>query len=241
MPDRLGEGHIVKRYDKEIVQLRSLLLEMGQAVLEQLKEAVAAMDTRNLDRARRVIHRERRISDMDMSANEECVRCLAMRTPVASDLRLVISLSKCINDFERIGDEARKIAHVTLRLFEHPPHLSRPPLLYDVSVLAGKAIRMLSGALDVIESENLELAVHVIQSDNEVDSLFRDSLRRLGTYLLEDPRHIGTAIDVIFVLKALERIGDHAQNIAEHLIYAVSGKDPRYIKKEHLSEGYLAE
>lgn len=239
MTEKLGEGHIVARYDKEIAQLRGLLLEMGHAVLEQLRDAVAAMNTQDLDKARRVIAREHRINDMDLAANEECVKRLAMRGPVASDLRLVISLSKCISDFERIGDKARKIADTTLRLFGHSPPMSRPRMLFDVSLLAEKAIRMLEGAVAVVENEDLELAIQVIQSDQELDNLFRDSLRRISTYLLEDPRHIGVAIDVIFVLKALERIGDHAENVAEHIIFAVKGKDTRHIKRDHLSEDLL--
>ncbi|OGT88932.1 MAG: phosphate transport system regulatory protein PhoU [Gammaproteobacteria bacterium RIFOXYA12_FULL_61_12] len=239
MTDKLGEGHILSRYDKEIMQLRGLMLEMGAAVLEQLKEAVAAMEARDVEMARKVIYRERHIHDLDMTANEECIKHLAMRSPVASDLRLVISLSKCISDLERIGDEARKIAHTTLRLFDQGPGAARPALLYDVSVLAEKAIRMLVNAVHVIEREDLELAIHVIQSDAELDRLFKDSLRRLSTFLLEDPRHIGAAIDIIFVLKALERIGDHAENVCAHMIYAVKGKDPRFIKKDHLSVGFL--
>ena len=239
MGEMLGGGHIVKRYDNEITQLRGLVLEMGEVVSKQLNDAVEAMSAKDVNLAHKVVARERRINDLDMAANEECVNLLAVRAPVASDLRLFMTLSKCVTDLERIGDEAEQIANSIVRLFEKEMNIARPPLIYDVSMLGDKAIEMLTGALQVIESEDVDLAVKVIQNDKYLDKLFNDALRRLTTFVLEDSRHIGSVIDVIFVLRALERIGDYAQNMCEHMIYAVKGKDVRYIQKEHLSEGYL--
>ena len=229
------DAHTVKQFDVQLANLRNLVLEMGGLVEEQIKRAIQALDDEDITAAREVISRDQIINGLQVKADEDCVSIIALRQPLGSDLRLIMSLSKIVTDLERIGDEAEKIARMTVKIYEG---IGSPPsakLLRDVVPMAKLAQDMLHGCLDALARLDVEKAVEVAQGDDELDQEFQSALRRLITYMMEDPRTIGHAINVIFIVKALERIGDHSKNIAEYIIYLVKGKVVRHVKTEDLS------
>ena len=235
------DAHTVKQFDIQLANLRNLVLEMGGLVEEQIKRAIEALDDEDITAAREVISRDQIINGLQVKADEDCVSLIALRQPLGSDLRLIMSLSKIVTDLERIGDEAEKIARMTVKTYDG---VSSPPsakLLRDVVPMAKLAQDMLHGCLDALARLDVEKAVEVAQGDDELDQEFQSALRRLITYMMEDPRTIGHAINVIFIVKALERIGDHSKNIAEYLIYLVKGKDVRHVSMDVLVQDALKE
>ena len=235
------DAHTVKQFDVQLANLRNLVLEMGGLVEEQIKHAVKALDDEDITASREVISRDQIINGLQVKADEDCVSLIALRQPLGSDLRLIMSLSKIITDLERIGDEAEKIARMTIKIYEG---VSSPPsakLLRDVAPMAKLAQNMLHDCLDALARLDVEKAVEVAQGDDELDQEFQSALRRLITYMMEDPRTIGHAINVIFIVKALERIGDHSKNIAEYIIYLVKGKDVRHVSMDVLVQDALKE
>ncbi|MEZ5577908.1 MAG: phosphate signaling complex protein PhoU, partial [Candidatus Competibacteraceae bacterium] len=181
------------------------------------------------------------INGLQVKIDEDTITLIATRQPVGSDLRLIMSLSKAVTDLERIGDEAEKIARMTIKTYDV---VSSPPsakLLRDVTPMAKLATDMLHGCLDALARVDVEMAVNVARGDDNLDQEFQSALRRLITYMMEDPRTIGHAISVLFIIKALERIGDHAKNIAEYIIYLVKGKDVRHVSMDTLEKDALAE
>ena len=235
------DAHTVKQFDVQLANLRNLVLEMGGLVEEQIKHAIQALDDEDLIAAREVISRDQIINGLQVKADEDCVSIIALRQPLGSDLRLIMSLFKIVTDLERIGDEAEKIARMTVKTYDG---VSSPPsakLLRDVVPMARLAQDMLHGCLDALARLDVEKAVEVAQGDDELDQEFQSALRRLITYMMEDPRTIGQAINVIFIVKALERIGDHSKNIAEYIIYLVKGKDVRHVSMDVLVQDALEE
>ena len=235
------DAHTVKQFDTLLANLRNLVLEMGGLVEEQIQHAIQALDDEDLAASREVISRDQIINGLQVKTDEDCVSIIALRQPLGSDLRLIMSLSKIVTDLERIGDEAEKIARMTVKTYDG---VSSPPsakLLRDVVPMAKLAQGMLHGCLDALARLDVEKAVEVAQGDDELDQEFQSALRRLITYMMEDPRTIGHAINVIFIVKALERIGDHSKNIAEYIIYLVKGKDVRHVSMDVLVQDALEE
>ncbi len=232
--------HILSRFDDDLNGLRDLALKMGEVVAVLVEKAGQALVQTDAGLARQILHQAKRVNEFDMEAQEEGVRILATHNPVARDLRLVLCLGRSVVDLEHIASQARKIALITQRHASESQTASPDLAIFaDVTVLAAHAAQMLRNALLALDSGDVQLAVTVVQSDARLDQLFEGALRRLATYLLEDHRNIRWVMDAILALKAMERVGDHAENIAEHLIFAVKGKDVRYVKAEHLSEGFL--
>ena len=235
------DAHTVKQFDAQLANLRNLVLEMGGLVEDQIKNAVKSLDDEDLTLAREVIARDQIINGLQVKIDEDTITLIATRQPVGSDLRLIMSLSKAVTDLERIGDEAEKIARMTIKTYDV---VSSPPsakLLRDVTPMAKLAADMLHGCLDALARVDVEMAVNVARGDDNLDQEFQSALRRLITYMMEDPRTIGHAINVLFIIKALERIGDHAKNIAEYIIYLVKGKDVRHVSMDTLEKDALAE
>ena len=235
------DAHTVKQFDAQLANLRNLVLEMGGLVEDQIKNAVKSLDDEDLTLAREVIARDQIINGLQVKIDEDSITLIATRQPVGSDLRLIMSLSKAVTDLERIGDEAEKIARMTIKTYDV---VSSPPsakLLRDVTPMAKLATDMLHGCLDALARVDVEMAVNVARGDDNLDQEFQSALRRLITYMMEDPRTIGHAISVLFIIKALERIGDHAKNIAEYIIYLVKGKDVRHVSMDTLEKDALAE
>ena len=226
------EGHIVRRYDGELGSLRLLMLEMGGLVLDQVQRAVAALDQEDIPAAREVIARDHVVNGYDLRVDEASIRLVALRQPVAGDLRVIMSIGKAVSDLERIGDEAAKIARMTLLLFGPGVSAPRRALLRDVRAMATHATHMLDDVLRAFDEMDVEAALAIAEGDAELDREFRAASRRLSTYILEDSRQLGHTINALTAVKALERIGDHAKNIAEHIVYLVTGQDVRHVEAD---------
>ena len=232
-------GHIVQRFDAQLGSLKGLVLEMGQVVLQQLREAQTALQDGDTGIARQIVHRDRDVNAFDMKGQELCLELLATRQPVASDLRFVMAMAQSINNLERAGDEAKKLGRTVLEVYGEGGMQPVPAIFLDAERMTELATELLEDALEAVQELDVDKAVAVVQGDQLLNDTFQAGLRRLATFLFEDARNIRHVIEAVFVLKALERIGDHASNIAEFVIYAVKGKDVRYVQSEHLSSGYL--
>ena len=219
--------HISGQYNTDLESVRSHLLTMGGLVEKQVNDAVTALIEGNANLAAEVRKIDQDINQMEVSIDEECIRILARRQPSASDLRLIIGISKSVIDLERIGDEATKIAKRAIELTEDAG-FSRG---YDEIRHIGEQVRkMVQESLDAFARFDVELAASVSQYDKTIDREYKSALRELITYMMEDPRSISRVLSVIWVLRSLERIGDHARNIAELVIYMVQGTDVRHKK-----------
>ena len=219
------EAHTVKQFDVQLANLRNMVLEMGGLVEDQIKRAVAALDEEDIIAAREVIARDRLINGLQVKADEDTVSMIALRQPLGSDLRMIMSLSNTVTDLERIGDGAKKIARMTVQIYDNASSSPSAKLLRDVRPMAERASAMLRDCLDALVRLDAEKAMNIINDDDELDQEFQSALRRLITYMMEDSRTIGHAINVLFIIKALERIGDHCKNVAEHIVYLVEGKN----------------
>lgn len=224
-----AEGHTVKRYDEELAQLRSQVMEMGGLVEDQIARALKALDDEDVSAARDVVARDHRVNAMHVKIDEDCTQLLALRQPMAGDLRMVMVLSKSVTDLERIGDEAQKIARMVVQIYGTASSAPSYRLFREVFSMGKLATAMLQGALDSLARQDADKALEVAQGDDALDREFQSALRHLSTYMMEDARIIGHAVNVIFMVKALERIGDHAKNIAEYTVYLIRGKDIRHV------------
>jgi phosphate transport system protein len=226
--EAFNEGHIFKRYDGELNHLHYLVLEMGGLVLAQVRDALTAFKERDPELAHKVVATDSEVDRLEVSADDEIVKLIAKRCPVSSDLRMVIAISKSVSDLERIGDEAVRIAGLVIQLFGHEGGDPNSQMLRDVNRMGDMAVGSLQHAVEVFDVWDEQKALKVVESYREMDEEFQADLRRLLTYVLEDTRNIGYAISVVLVIKALERIGHHAQNLAEYVIFQVQGEDVRH-------------
>ncbi len=220
--------HTVKRYDDELTQLRNVVLKMGGIVEDQIKKAVESLEEEDLELARNVIARDQVVNGLEIKADEMSSKLIALRQPVGSDLRMILSLGRTVIDLERIGDEAERIARMAVRIYDSNTPLPNSELLRDVMSMTRLASTFLQEALDSLARQDLPKALEIARGDGDLDQEFQAALRRLITYMMEDPRTIGQAINITFILKSLERIGDHAANIAEHVVYLIKGRDIRH-------------
>lgn len=229
-----SEAHISKQFDAELDQARSMALSMGGLAERQVVYAIEALRRGDMALTTRVIQVEVEVNALERTVDELCTSVIARRQPNAGDLRLVMALFKITTDIERIGDEAKKIA-----LCAHEvPALGRVPLprMNEIAVMADLVTGMLRDTLDAFARMDVENASSIAMRDREVDRHFQAILRELLTYMIEDPRTISSCIDVLFVAKALERIGDHAKNITEYIVYLIKGKDVRHLTPERFDE-----
>lgn len=224
------EGHTVRRYDGELNHLHYLVLEMGGLVLSQVRDAVEALNRRDVGLAKTVLDREHAVDRGEVNADAEIVQLIARRCPVGGDLRLVFAVAKSVTDLERIGDEAVKVATLGLHLFGSDTGGADPNrlLMRDVASMASLALRHLECGLQMIDSWDGDKAMELIRAHQVLDEEFQAGLRRLMTFVMEDARNIGFAVNIVLIIKALERIGDHARNLAEYVVYQVRGEDIRH-------------
>ena len=225
--------HISERFNTELEGIKNQLLEMGGKVEQQLGDAVEALVARDSGEAESIINRDHEVNQMEMVIDDECATILARRQPAASDLRLVVTVIKVNTDIERIGDEAAKIARQAMRLAEE--NVS-PTNYIEIRHIGSHVGSMLRKALDAFARLDLELAVEVVKEDNDVDKEYGSAMRSLVTFMMEDPRDIGAILNEMWALRSLERIGDHAANIAEHVVYLVRGLDVRHQSLEDFIE-----
>lgn len=223
-------AHLSRQFDEDLGALRTHVLEMGGLVELQVRAAVEAYASGEIASVSDIVRNDQRVNEFDKIIDEETVHLVARRQPTASDLRLVMGVNKIVTDLERIGDEAKKIAKGARRVHEQGMlHLPRDA---DVRHVADEAVTMLRQALDSFARLDSGLADTVIHADAKVDAEFKAIVRQLITYMMEDPRTISTAIDILWIVRSIERIGDHSKNIAEHVIYIAEGRDVRYSGKE---------
>jgi phosphate transport system protein len=229
------EGHIVRAYDAEMEKLRTLLLETGGLVTDQIDKAIAAMLERNVEYAELVREREPEVNRRDTVAEEMVFNIIAKRSPVGADLRAILAMHKAMTDLERAGDEAKKIAKIGRRLTEEGIPTD-PEFTQVLGKMATLAANLLKRVLEALDDANSEAAVEVAQADARLDSEYKVALRLVHERLIEAPNKIDHAADLVIAIKALERIGDHAKNIARYVIFLVEGKDVRHIKAGRLGE-----
>jgi phosphate transport system protein len=222
------EGHTLRRYDGELNHLHLLVLEMGGLVIEQCLLALDALKGGDLDAAREVIRRETRVDALELRLDDDVWWEVGRRGPVARDLRAVMTFSKAVTDLERIGDEAARIAHITLDIYNPEAPQPSPRLMRDVQTMGKLAVGMLREAVGLFDSFDEPAARALLQRSPDLDAEFQSSLRRVTTFILEDARNVGHAVSVVVLVKSLERIGDHARNLAEYVIYLIRGEDVRH-------------
>jgi phosphate transport system protein len=225
--------HTSQQFNQDLESLRTSVLELGGIVEKQVSEAVRSLVEANSDMAHHVLRIEDEVDRREKAIDEECTTILARRQPAASDLRLVLAVSKIILDLERVGDEAAKVAEFAIALCEQ----GEPPRGYvEVRHIGNSVHKMIRETLDAFARFDVELALRVVKEDKEVDQEYATAMRELMTYMMEDPRSITRIMRILWALRALERIGDHARNISEQIIYLVKGKDVRHISFNELSE-----
>jgi phosphate transport system protein len=218
--------HTLKDYDVELARASSLVLQMGARVEHQAQDAIECLSSGSTALIEQVLRHETVVNELECSIDELASQIIARRQPAAGDLRLLTAILKSTTDLERIGDEAKKIALLARKMrVEGGP---RVPRRTELRQMARMALGMLRRSLEAFERLNLDETAGVVRRDVEVNDAFRAILRQLITYMIEDPRTITASLDLVLVAKALERIGDHAKNIAGHTIYAVKGADLRH-------------
>ncbi len=224
--------HISGQFNAELDDIRHRVLAMGGLVERQLEQALDALSNLDAELAQKVIDGDHKVNGMEVSIDEECTRIIAKRQPAASDLRLIIAISKTIADLERIGDSCVKIANAALdkRL------KNQQPLLVSIENMGRHATRTLHSTLDALARMDAEVAMELHKEDIKLDSEYEGIIRQLMTYMMEDPRSIPEILDVLWAARAVERVGDRCQNICEYIIYYVKGKDVRHTSYEDMKK-----
>ena len=223
MPDK----HLSTQFDAELSGVSTRVLEMGGLVESQVSHAISALVNMEADLAGRVLRDEERVNRMEVESDRDLSGIIARRQPTARDLRLLIAISKIIANLERVGDEASRIARVVQRLGAVGMPGRRLPV-GDLQFECDLAVAQLRKSLDAFARLDTRLALEVLKHDDQIDQEFEGMMRKLITYMMEDPRTISSSIDLVFVAKAVERVGDHAKNLAEAVIYIVKGADVRH-------------
>ncbi|WP_027795212.1 phosphate signaling complex protein PhoU [Paraburkholderia acidipaludis] len=234
----MSDKHLSSQFDADLNLISSKVLEMGGLVESQIITAMQALNEFDGEAAERVIIAEDRLNTMEVEIDEECSNIIARRQPAARDLRLVLAISKTITNLERAGDEAEKIAKRTKRLLEDGA--SRGVNIAEIKVSGEMAVSILRRALDAFARLDTVAAAQIVRDDKAIDEEFRAFVRKLVTYMMEDPRTISVGLDYLFIAKAIERIGDHAKNIAEFIIYIVKGTDVRHKSRDALEREALS-
>lgn len=230
----MGTIHTSKQFDVELESVRSLVLKMGGLVEEQISRAIDGLHSCDLDLIDETISNDHVVNGLEVEIDELCTQIIARRQPTASDLRLLMTVIKTITDLERIGDEAEKIARMA-KLICSTERISHPR--FNEIRRAGEIAReMLRFSLDAFARLDVSAAAKVVRQDRIVDEHFQSILRQLITFMMEDPRTISTSLEILFIAKAIERIGDHAKNMSEYVVYLVKGKDVRHVSVEEIEQ-----
>ncbi|MBX3652667.1 MAG: phosphate signaling complex protein PhoU [Ramlibacter sp.] len=228
MPDK----HLSTQFDSELNGVSSRVMELGGLVESQIRQAIYALSQFSAEVAEQVMEAEARVNAMEVDIDRELSSIIARRQPTARDLRLLIAISKTTANLERVGDEAEKIARMVKSIIESGSSRSLPTS--ELRVAADMASGLLRKALDAFARLDTATAVSILKEDDLIDKEFDGFVRKLITYMMEDPRTISASLDLLFLAKAIERIGDHAKNIAEFIIYIVKGADVRHTTMENV-------
>jgi phosphate transport system protein len=224
----MADKHLSTQFDAELAGISSRVLEMGGLVESQVAQSVYALTQLSGETATQVLQVEERVNTMEVAIDRDLSAIIARRQPTARDLRLLIAISRTIANLERVGDEAARVARMVQRLINTGVSSRLRLPVGDLSFEADLAIAQLRKALDAFARLDTSQALEVLRADDQIDQEFEGLMRKLITYMMEDPRTISASIDLIFVAKAIERVGDHAKNLAEAIIYVVKGTDVRH-------------
>jgi phosphate transport system protein len=231
MENRASGQHISHLFDEEMENIRNKVLTMGGLVEQQIEQAVKAYTNSDKEMAEYVIQQDIVVNNLEMAIDYDCIQVIAKRQPAAVDLRMLISIIKAITDLERIGDEAGRIAKMAIRLQATDYNQEQ---YYEINHLVSLVQEMLRDSLNAFARMDLKQVAEITGKDKKVDREYASIIRQLITRMMEDPRNITRFIDVLWTARALERIGDHACNICEHVVYMVKGDDVRHISQDEL-------
>ena len=225
--------HISRQFNEEMEDIRNKVLAMGGLVEQQVDLATKAFMGYDMESAETVVQQDQLVNELEKNIDHECSEIIARRQPAAFDLRMLIATIKIITDLERIGDEAARIARMTMRLEGSDYYQDK---YFEIEHLLEFVKDMLNGALDAYARTDVEEVVEITAQDAKVDREYTSITRQLITQMMENPRNITRALDMLWTARALERIGDHACNVCEHVIYMVKGKDVRHVSREELEK-----
>jgi len=225
--------HTYKEFDLELEAIRTGVLTMGGQVEQQLARAIEVLASENgAEIIDQVGASEAAINAAQVTIDQQCTQIIAKRQPTAIDLRTILNVTKIVNDLERIGDEAKKIAYKASATRGN--NRLTQVRYYEVARAAGEARKMLQMALDAFARRDAAAAAEVVAHDDDIDAMFHSIMRQLISYMMEDPRTISPALEIVFIAKSIERIGDHAKNIAESVVQVVKGKDVRHATPDQI-------
>ncbi len=228
----MPEKHLSTQFDSELAGVSSRVMELGGLVESQIRQAIYALSQFSIEAADEVVATEARVNAMEVDIDRELSSIIARRQPTARDLRLLIAISKTTANLERVGDEAEKIARMVRSIIASGGPRTLPSR--ELRVAADLASALLNKALNAFARLDTTAAVSILKEDDQIDQEFDGFVRKLITYMMEDPRMISPSLDLLFLAKAIERIGDHAKNIAEFIIYVVKGEDVRHVPMEQI-------
>ncbi|WAR45053.1 phosphate signaling complex protein PhoU [Methylomonas rapida] len=231
MDNSIIKQHISRQFNNEMEDIRNKVLTMGGLVEQQVDLATKAFMSYDIESAEKVIQQDQLVNALEKDIDHECTEIMAKRQPAAFDLRMLIATLKIITDLERIGDEAARIAKMTMRLEGADYYQDK---YYEIEHLLELVRDMLNGSLDAYARTDTEEVIAITAQDSKVDREYTSIMRQLITQMMEDPRNITRALDMLWTARALERIGDHACNVCEQVIYMVKGKDVRHVSREEL-------
>lgn len=226
--EEITSGHTIKSYDRELRMLHQTVVDAGRQVEMQIVQAVKSLEDEDLDSANEVVLQDKDIDSIELQVDDQIIHIIARRQPMAKDLREIIAVGKIMSDLERIGDQARRIARLTLHFYDSDNSPPGYALVADIPRLALQVVEMVHKAVDAFADLDSRLAFEVIRMNSRLDEEMKAALRRLSTYLMEDARSVGHVVDITLGLRALERIGSHAAYVARHTIFLVKGKDVRH-------------
>ncbi|GHT91225.1 phosphate transport system regulatory protein PhoU [Betaproteobacteria bacterium] len=228
----MNDKHLSSQFDSDLNDVCSRLMEMGGLVEAQLQRSVSALEKYSLDIIEEVIRVEEKVDALEVEIDHELTAVIARRQPAARDLRLLLAISKITTNLERTGDEAHKIAKRVRSIMKRDGARNIP--ISDLRVASDLAVNLIQRALDAFVRLDVAAAIDVFKEDDLIDREFKGFTRKLITYMMEDPRTISSSLDLLSIAKAVERVGDHAKNIAEFIIYIVKGTDVRHSSLAHI-------
>lgn len=228
----MSDKHLSAQFDVELNDVSARVMELGGLVESQIHTAVYALAQFSASAAQQVLDVEQRVNSMEVEIDRELASIIARRQPTARDLRLLMAISKTTANLERAGDEAEKIARMVTSIIQSGASRTLPAS--ELRVAADLASGLLRKALDAFSRLDVSMAISIMKDDDQIDAEFDGFVRKLVTYMMEDPRAISPSLDLLFIAKAIERIGDHAKNIAEFIVYVVKGADIRHTSREHI-------
>lgn len=235
----MTEKHLSTQFDAELNQISSMVMEMGGLVEQQMRQAVESMTEHDLDMAKQVLETEQLVNAMEVHIDHELTSIIGRRQPTARDLRLLVAISRGIANLERAGDEATRIARMVQRIIQSSSARSLPSK--ELHVAARLASDLLRKSLDAFARLDMRMALEIIKADDLIDEEYDGFLRKLVTYMMEDPRTITRSLDIMTIAKAIERIGDHAVNIAEYVVYIAKGLNVRHATADEVEASIAGE